>query len=101
MKRINTACLREKDVINLCDGARLGNVSDVEFDACDGRICALLVGRDYGLFGFGKDSTYVIPWCRIECIGEDAVLVRIPEGELCAFSEGKNRPKDKDGLFKM
>ena len=101
MKRMNTACLREKDVINLCGGVVLGNVCDIEFDACDGKICALLVGKERGLFCFGKDSMYVIPWCRIECIGEDAVLVRVPEGELCALSDGKKRSGDSDGFFKM
>lgn len=101
MKIMNTACLREKDVINLCDGARLGNVNDVEFDVCDGRICSLIVGRDTGLFSFGRDSVYVIPWQRIDCIGEDAVLVRVPEGELCALAEGKNGSKGGNGFFKM
>ena len=28
--------LREKEVINICDGERLGFVEDVEFDLCTG-----------------------------------------------------------------
>ena len=101
MNKMNTACLREKDVINLCDGARLGHVSEIEFDACDGKICALVVNRECGLFSFGKDSVFIVPWCRIECIGEDAVLVRIPAGELCCTDGGKKGDKTKEPFFKL
>ena len=34
--------LREKEVINICDGERLGFVEDVEFDLCTGKLHILL-----------------------------------------------------------
>ena len=43
MERFSTCELREKEVINLCDGARLGTPCDFEFDVCDGKITALIV----------------------------------------------------------
>lgn len=74
--------LREKDVINLCSGSRLGYISEIEFDSCNGQICSMILCRAGGLFGLSKDAPLVIPWSRIECIGEDAVLVKISESEL-------------------
>lgn len=35
--------LRCKEVISICDGNRLGFVSDVEIDTCSGRLAAIVV----------------------------------------------------------
>jgi sporulation protein YlmC with PRC-barrel domain len=48
MKRCSTAELREKEIINLCDGMRLGYANDFEFDLTDGRITALLLNQQKG-----------------------------------------------------
>ncbi len=94
-RRMTTCELREKDVIDLCGGARLGHACDFEFDVCDGKLCALIIGRETGFWGFGGEERYLIPWDKIECIGEDAVLIKIPEGELCGFEMGKKREKKR------
>ena len=94
-KRSTTCELREKDVINLCDGARLGYACDFEFDVCDGRICAIIVCRETGFLGFGGEECFVIPWEKIECIGEDAVLVKIPVGDLCCFERDRKKERKK------
>ena len=39
MKRCSTAQLREKEIINLCDGMRLGYADDFEFDLNDAPYC--------------------------------------------------------------
>ena len=68
--------LRCKEVINLCDGARLGYVSDLELNSESGQIFSLVVpspGRFFGLFGSGGE--YVIPWPCIRRIGDDLILV--------------------------
>ena len=54
MKRCSTADLRQLEIINLCDGTRLGYASDFEFDREDARILALIIGGNCGFFGFGK-----------------------------------------------
>ena len=76
MERFNTCDLREKEVVNVCDGARLGCPSDFEFNVCDGRITALIVPRGGGFLGTRRDDI-IIPWCKIECIGSDAILVKL------------------------
>ncbi|WP_106768298.1 YlmC/YmxH family sporulation protein [Paenibacillus faecalis] len=69
-----------KDVINIIDGKRLGQVSDLELDLKHGRIEAIVVpsyGKFMGLFGGGSDL--VIPWRNIVKIGSDVVLVKMEE----------------------
>ena len=77
MKRCSTAQLREKEIINVCDGMRLGVADDFEFELCDGRITALLLTDHRGLFHFTKCEEFRIPWDNIECIGEDTILVKL------------------------
>ena len=93
MRKISTDDLRQKEIINLCDGARLGYACDFEFDVADGRICALIVPRSAGFLGLSKECDLVIPWCKIECIGEDAILVKLPKEEAMAYAykDGKRR----------
>ncbi|MBQ8509942.1 MAG: YlmC/YmxH family sporulation protein [Clostridia bacterium] len=67
---------RNKEVINLCDGTRLGFVCDVEIDLDCGNVIAILVPGDGRLFSFGKCPPIRILWCDIERIGDDVILVR-------------------------
>lgn len=50
-----------KDVINITDGKRLGQISDLELDLQQGRIEAIVVpgySRFMGLFGGGRISSF-------------------------------------------
>lgn len=92
MERFSTCELREKEVINVCNGTRLGCPCDFEFDACDGRIMALIVPRGSGFLGLGRGDDIVIPWCKIECIGADTILVKLsPEDYLDRDRDKKKR----------
>ena len=94
MREITTTDLFGMEVINLCDGGKLGYPSALEFCAEDGRVTALIIPRDCGFWVLGKTEHYRIPWCRIECIGEDTVLVKLTAAELttCLVS-GKGKRK--------
>lgn len=76
--RVTELC--DKEVINLCDGRRLGYVSDVEVDTCDGCLCAIIVpGSDKcSLFSSSKQDSIVIPWEKIDKIGDDIIIVNVP-----------------------
>ena len=74
MARVTSENICEKEVINSCDGRRLGYVNDIQFDVCDGRITAIVVPVKGGFFGCGGESI-VIPWDKIQKIGEDVILV--------------------------
>ena len=72
--------LREKEVIDLASGLRLGYVCDAELDGCTGQLCALLVpgpGRAGGLLG--REDDCIIPWQCIRRMGDDIILVELPE----------------------
>lgn len=68
--------LSRKDVININDGSRLGNVQDVEIDVCEGKICSVVIYGRCRFFGlFGREEDIIVPWENIQKIGEDAILV--------------------------
>lgn len=74
-------CLRFSDlhcreVINLCDGARLGEVIDLVIDPVGGNITAIVVPGRGGLLNMFSREDCVIPWNCIETLGEDYILVR-------------------------
>lgn len=72
-----------KEVINICDGKIIGTVSDVDFDIRCGKICAIVVwGPVKWTTLFMREYDYVIPFECIECIGPDAVLVRVRLDEV-------------------
>jgi len=75
--------LKQKEVINVCDCKRLGFVCDVEFDCAAGAIRALIVPGEARICGlFGRDTEYVIPFCKVCQIGPDLILVDIREEEV-------------------
>lgn len=70
--------LRQKEVINVCDGCRLGFATDLVFDLESGCIEALIVPGPCKLWGIlGRDQEYVIPFCCICNVGPDVILVEI------------------------
>ena len=85
MRIINTDELFRMEVINLCDGARLGCPEALEIDTECAAVTALLIPCDRGLSGFlpfGRRDVWRIPWCKIECVGEDTLLVRLNSGKM-------------------
>ena len=70
--------LRRKEVINICDGARLGCICDMELDICTGTILTLIAPGPTRCFGLlHSNEELVIPFCKIKKIGEDVILVEI------------------------
>lgn len=98
MKTTTTSDLQNMEVINLCDGAKLGYPCDFEVNTEDGCITAIFVPKETKWLSVCKPEQYRIPWCRIECFGEETILVKIPPQELEGCATGGCRPKRK-GLF--
>ena len=76
MRICTVSALKNKEIINLSDGKRLGFACDVEIDLECGRIVSILVPADGRLFGSRKCEPMRILWCEIERIGDDVILVR-------------------------
>ena len=67
---------RHKEVINSCDGSRLGFVDDLEVDTNSSKVVAIIVYGRPRFFGlFGRTSDFIIPWDNICLVGEDTILV--------------------------
>ncbi|MGW8957168.1 YlmC/YmxH family sporulation protein [Paenibacillus sp. NPDC055715] len=80
-----------KDVINIVDGRRLGQISDLEIDVRQGKIEAIVVPGSSRFMGWlGGGSELVIPWRNIVKIGSDVVLVRL-EGLHEPQSDGEEQ----------
>lgn len=68
--------LKCKEVICLCDGRRLGCISDIRIEIPRGEICALVVPGPCRYLGiWGRQDDYVIPWGAVKKIGPDIILV--------------------------
>ena len=68
--------LRNKEVINIYDGCRMGYVCDVEFDLESGNIKNLIIPYKTGFLSFfGKHGEHIIPWEKIKKIGDDIIFV--------------------------
>ena len=67
-----------KEVVCLCDGRRLGFITDARIELPEGRICAIVVPGPNRVLGVcGRRDDYVIPWHCIKRIGPDIVLVDV------------------------
>ncbi len=70
--------LRRKEVINICDGSRLGCICDLELDDCTGVISSIVVPGTSRFFGILKSTEeIVIPYSKICKIGGDVILVEL------------------------
>ena len=100
---LNGCCindLRDKEVINICDGRRLGYVDDVEVDIVNGRLIAIIVPCEGKFLSFGKGRDVVVPWERIEKIGDDTILVRCDSIEYSVKEEIlRERGKKRRAFF--
>jgi len=70
--------IRNKEVINVNNGVKLGYVDDVEINTDNASVLALIVYGQSRFFGlFGHDEDIVIKCDQIQLIGEDAILVNV------------------------
>lgn len=79
---VNLSDIREKEVINVRNGEKIGYIYDFEIDLERGRVVAFILpgpGRVFSIFG--KNNDYKIGWKNIVKIGKDAILVNIEVGE--------------------
>nr|WP_295971557.1 YlmC/YmxH family sporulation protein [uncultured Bacillus sp.] len=69
-----------KDIVNVSDGKKLGNIGDIEINLQTGKVDALIISATGKILGlFGKNEDVVISWKNIIKIGEDVILVRYKE----------------------
>jgi YlmC/YmxH family sporulation protein len=87
--------LRNKEIIHVKSGTKIGYVDDVVFETRTAKVCDLVVHGRTRFFGlFGREDDYIIPWGDIDIIGEDTILVS------CDFPGYSKSPKKRIEMFK-
>lgn len=75
--------LRNKEIINIRNGARMGYVDDVEFDTDDSMIKSFIIYGRTRFFGLlGRDDDIILTCDDIEIIGVDTVLISADEAKM-------------------
>lgn len=88
--------LRAKEVVNACDGKRLGRIVDLLFSREDGTISGIVVPLSKRSV-FAKNQDVFIPWRCVQKIGADVILVNLTvDGNGNLTCETKEPPKNKD-----
>ncbi|WP_416826932.1 YlmC/YmxH family sporulation protein [Ectobacillus polymachus] len=85
---IRISDFQSKDVVNVFDGKKLGNIGDIDIDVITGKIQAIIIGKQGRVLGLlRKEDEILIPWRQIVKIGEDVILVRVQVSEMPTNSE--------------
>ena len=84
--------LRAKEVVNMCDGKRLGNIIDMTFCSKTGVVTGIVVPYGKGLFSILKSNQDIfIPYSKIIKIGRDVILVELtPSTNILSTEEKEN-----------
>lgn len=77
--------LKNKEIVNVATGTKLGNVIDLEIDTQRCVITSLIVASEKTKKSFGflpqKNNESVIPFDNIKLIGDDTILVEFEQSE--------------------
>ena len=67
--------LRQKEVVNVLCGKRMGRLTDLIFSSNSKKVLGIVVPSEHKLFRQRED--FFIPWENISKIGDDVILVSI------------------------
>lgn len=68
--------LQNKDIVNMRDGKKVGNIIDVVIDN-SGNMESLIVQRTKFMNVFLSSGEFEVKWNQIKKIGEDVILVEV------------------------
>lgn len=72
---MNLSDLQNKDLVNIVDGKKIGNIIDAKFNIDSGLIEKLIIEPSKSLFSL-KNNVLEISYSSIDKIGEDVILVK-------------------------
>lgn len=91
--------LKCKEVINICNGFRMGFVNDVLINAATGCVVAIIVPGPCRFWGlFGSEGDFIIPWESIRKFGDDIILVEV-DCHKCLEKRRRKSNRDCDTKF--
>ena len=76
---MNLSDFQNKDVINIKDGKKIGNIADCKIDPETGQILSFLLDPFKGIFTFRGSNKIEIDYKNISKIGEDVILINYSE----------------------
>ena len=68
--------LQEKDVVDISDGKKIGNIIDINIDN-DGNMEGIVVEKYRFMVSLFTNNLIEIKWNQIEKIGKDVILVKL------------------------
>jgi YlmC/YmxH family sporulation protein len=69
--------LQNKDIINVNDGKKIGNIIDVLIDS-EGKMTGLIVEKSkFFISIFTNKNEFEVRWEQIDKIGDDVILVKM------------------------
>ena len=71
---MNLSDLQNRDIVNMLDGKKIGNIIDARFNINTGVIEKLIVEPSKSLFSI-KNNALEIDYNKIKKIGEDVILI--------------------------
>lgn len=80
--------LKNKDVININDGKKLGHITDIVFDSTNGQVVGINVPGDKKFFR--KNDDIFIPLIRLKKIGNDVIIVNLPVNNAVGYAQKNN-----------
>ena len=66
--------LRNKEIINLTDGSKMGHIVDVIFNSDSGKVIGIVAPGEKKIFK--KSGELFIPLEKVRRIGDDVILIR-------------------------
>ena len=94
---VSFSALRNKEIVNMKTGMKIGYVDDLEMDTSDSSVVSLIVYGKPRAFGLmGRDDDMVIKCRNIRLIGEDTILVDLDDSEVYT----KSRTVSVESLLK-
>lgn len=80
--------MKQKEVINISDGCRLGYVSDIMICVKEGKLKKIIIPGPGKIMGvFGREQEYQVDWEKIKKIGDDIILVDVNIDKILVDSE--------------
>jgi len=78
---MNLSDLQNKDIVNIIDGKKIGNIIDARFNINTGVIEKLIIEPTKSLFSL-KNNELEIKFSEIKKIGEDVILIEIKRNQV-------------------
>ncbi len=74
--KFKIAELKDKQVLSIKDASVIGYVTDIEIDSNDGKLISIIIsGKNRGFSVLSRGEDIVIPFEKIDVIGNDSILV--------------------------